>query len=717
MRERFLAGWIAVLRTILVLWAGSAALAQEAREELQRREVLEEVVVTATKREALLFRLPYAGRSFSSDEILNRKQSRTAPEVLQDSPSVLVQKTAFGQASPYIRGFTGYRNVFLIDGIRLNQSVFRDGPNQYWSTVDHLFLDREELVLGPASVLYGSDAIGGAVNAIPRRRESFEPGFHLGGRLYARYASAEDSTMERLELEGNHGKTVGFLGGVSVKSFGDLVAGRGSGELPNTGYDQYDFDFRVDWYPSDTLQWTVAYQHTAQDDVPRTHTTIYSVPFHGTEVGTELRRDHDQWRDLLYSRWTWTEANALFDRSELTLSWHGQGEKRDRVRTGGRRDESGFDVNTWGAALQLEKSTDLGELTYGADYYYDDVDSWRRNYRDGALDSVEIQGPVGDDARYGLFGAYAQDEFRLVGIDWIAGARATYENARANRVDNPEVEGSDPNTPGNVISISDHNASLVGSLRGSAPIAGEEWRLYFGVSQGFRAPNLSDLTTFDSTSVVEVPTEDLDPENFVQFELGLKTAADRFSGRVGSYVTIIQDMIVRSPTGEEIDGTPVVRKDNVGDGWVAGIELEGRFAVTEDWIAFGGLWWQDGEVDQYVLPDGKKVRKPIDRLMPLSGVAGIRYEPRMEPFWVEFFTRFADNQDDLSLRDETDTQRIPPGGTPGWATLNVRAGVDLSEHATLVAAVENIADRDYRIHGSGQNEPGTNFIASLEFRF
>jgi len=724
--RRFLAGWTVV---VLAGWAG-AQDDEETREPERRvdREVhgeevqedrreLGEVVVTATRREELLFTLPFSGRSFDEREILSEKQARTVPEILQDTPSVLVQKTATGQGSPFLRGFTGYRNVFLIDGIRLNNSTFRSGPNQYWSTVDHLMLDRLELVFGPASVLYGSDAIGGAVNAIPSRPTDLESGFHLGGRAYARYASAEDSFIERVEVQGNQGSKIAFLGGLSMKSFGDLRAGRDSGELQNTAYDQFDADFRVDYRPYEGLEWTLAYQHTGQDDVPRTHRTIRAVPFHGTSAGSEIRRDLDQRRDLAYSRWTLTESGPFYDRATFTLSFQRQEQKRDRLRSGARRDLSGFDVNTWGAQAQFEKESRFGYWTFGADFYYDEVDSFRRNFVGGSLDSVDIQGPLGDEADYALFGVYVQDEFEAGGIDWIAGVRYTRAEADADRVDNPEVDGSDPTTPGNIISIDDSFDNVVGSIRGSTPLRRDELRLFFGASQGFRTPSLSDLTSFDATSVFEVPTEDLDPENFLSFELGLKTETKNFAGRIAGYYTFIDDLIVRSPTGEIIENTPVVEKDNVGDGHVAGIEVEASYRVTPDWTLFGALGWQSGQVDQFKLPSGQKVDKPLSRLMPLSGIAGARWEPAGGRYFVEAFTRFADDQDRLSLRDRTDTERIPPGGTPGYATLNVRSGVDVSNSLTVSAAVENITDKDYRIHGSGQNEPGTNFIVSVDYRF
>ncbi|MBI4711972.1 MAG: TonB-dependent receptor plug domain-containing protein, partial [Planctomycetes bacterium] len=120
----------------------------------------DEIVVTASRREAKVFDSPYTISVIDSEEIQSRQMSRTTPDILSEEPAVMLQKTSMGQGSPYLRGFTGFRNVFLIDGIRLNNSTFREGPNQYWNTVDPFTIQRLEIVKGPASVLYGSDAIG-----------------------------------------------------------------------------------------------------------------------------------------------------------------------------------------------------------------------------------------------------------------------------------------------------------------------------------------------------------------------------------------------------------------------------------------------------------------------------------------------------------------------------------------------------------------------------
>ena len=193
-----------------------------------------EVLVTATRRADASFDVPWSTSVTGADEITRDRVRRTLPDALLDLPGVMVQKTGYGQASPFIRGFTGYHTVLLVDGIRVNNSTFRSGPNQYWATVDALSVDRLETVRGPASVLYGSDAVGGVVNAVLRRRTTFEPGFHSGARAYLRYATAENSFTTRAEFEGNADR-LGFLAGFNYKAYDDFRAGDDGSRQPQTG--------------------------------------------------------------------------------------------------------------------------------------------------------------------------------------------------------------------------------------------------------------------------------------------------------------------------------------------------------------------------------------------------------------------------------------------------------------------------------------------------
>ena len=193
--------------------AGVCALSLSAMAETnQPANKSDEIIVTASRTEAKPFETAYITDVITSDDIQNRKLSRTMPEIFSSDPSVTVQKTSQGQGSPSIRGFTGFRNLLLIDGIRLNNSVFRDGPNEYWNTIDSFTIGRLEVVKGPASVLYGSDAIGGTVNVLtisPDQSKEFS------ARASERYATADSSNVGRAEVSYAPDKSLRILAGGS----------------------------------------------------------------------------------------------------------------------------------------------------------------------------------------------------------------------------------------------------------------------------------------------------------------------------------------------------------------------------------------------------------------------------------------------------------------------------------------------------------------------
>ena len=125
----------------------------------------------------------------------------------------------------------------------------------------------------------------------------------------------------------------------------------------------------------------------------------------------------------------------------------------------------------------------------------------------------------------------------------------------------------------------------------------------------------------------------------------------------------------------------------------------------------------DGEVDTYPTSYPRRVREPISRLMPLTGEVGLRWDHPSGRLWVEGLATIADRQDDLSTRDMADTGRIPPGGTPSYTVFSLRSGWQIKDNVHLTAALENITDEDYRIHGSGQNEPGRSLNVGVSISF
>ncbi len=670
---------------------------------------------TTLRRAERVFDTPAAVTVLDQDEILRRRAPRSLPDALKALPGVMVQKTAPHQSSPFIRGFTAYQNLMLIDGIRLNNSAFRAGPNQYWSTIDPYSIADLEVVRGPHSVLYGSDAVGGTVNVIPWRRTSFRRGLHVGGAVYSRYASAENAVAVRSQVEGNL-DNIGWAAGVTYKHFGDITSG--AGRQPETGdIDDWAMDARVDIRLSRPWELTFAYQRVRQFDAPRTERTVFSVPFAGTAVGSELERDFDQERDLAYARLSFDGGACCrpISRGHIAVSWHRQAEERDRERTGDRRDLSGFEVDQYGVQVQLESPTRFGRLTYGAEFYHDEVRTFRDDLVAGVPTLSHVQGPLGDDGTYDLLGVYLQDQMSFGFLDVFLGGRLTHAVASADRVDDPAVAGNDPATPGNIISVSNDWTDFVASLRAIYHI-NRRVNVFGGVSQAFRAPTLHDLTALDSTSVVETPAPGLSSEKYLSFEAGVKWDYPAISGYTALWYTVLDDAIIRSPTGASIMGVPEVRKDNIGDGYAWGFEAEVAWRFHCCWMAFANATWMDSEVDQLDTA-GNLVKRPLSRNMPFASTLAVRYGRPTSRLWGQAEWLYSAKADKLSFRDETDSRRIPPGGTPSWSVFNVRAGYLLREGRFVTLGVENLFDENYRIHGSGQNEPGRQIVVAFGAEF
>lgn len=666
-----------------------------------------ETVVTASRRETSELEAPWSVAEVDARRILEQAY-RSTPQTLRDVPGVMVQETSYGQGSPYIRGFTGFRTVLLVNGVRLNHSAMREGPNQYWSTLDPFSVARYELVMGPASVAWGSDAIGGVLQAFSKGPFDLgDPGGRpFAGELYYRYATADTSHVAHLDLVGRLAEGTGLYVGVSGKDFGDVRAGEPTGEQPNTGYDEWDASLKLEHYVADDQRLVLGYQRVAQNDVPRTHSTVFAVPFEGTSVGSDLRRDLSQDRELVYLQLHGEDLGGAIERYRAGVSWQRQDEVRNRVRGSLARERQGFDLDTLGLTFDATtERTELGRITFGADWYHDEVDSFSS--------TNPVQGPVADDASYDLVGAFVQSELDLAErVAMTVGGRFEHAAADADAVLDPLTSTR--------TSLEDDWSSVVGSVRFLYRLVEDSLHAFAGVSQGFRAPNLSDLTRFDTarSNEFEIPAPGLDPEHFVQFEVGLKQRGERFSGEVALFYTDIEDQIVRVPTGN-VNGVGEfeITKRNAGDGYVYGVELQASLAVDEAWELFGSVAYQEGEVDTFPTSAPVEEREPLDRLMPLTGRLGLRWSDEEDRGYVESSLDLTADADRLSTRDQADTQRIPPGGTPGYAVLDLRGGWRLSEAVRLEVALENVFDEDYRIHGSGSNQPGRNLILGLVLTF
>lgn len=674
---------------------------------MQRHELpLEQMLVTAARSEASVTALPYQIDVLDQQQ-LQRQLPRNLPEALVNVPGVVVQKTANGQGSPFIRGFTGYRTLALIDGVRYNNSVYRDGPSEYFSLIDSQSLQQIELLRGPASTLYGSDAIGGALNLHSQsssyldRRDGQS---YVAGALWSRYASAEDSLIGRAEIDTGVGGGWGLKGGYSGKDFGDVDAAD-LGVQAKTGYSESAWDLRFDKVLSD--QWDLTYLHQSleQDDVWRTHSTIYAISFAGTEVGSDLRRLKDQQRQLDYLKLRGEDISSAVDNLQITVSRQHWREEGERVKGGGKGIEDWFDSSMWGLDLQLQSQFDSLSLTYGFDYYLDKVDTGRIDYNsDGSVDRVRIQGPVGDDSEFAQGGIYLQANVDL-SERWLLSLGSRYNTVAA------DVRRFEDPATGQPASYRDDCNSWVSSVRSSFDLS-DRWILWGGISQSFRAPNIADISRYGGSrsNELEIAATELEPEEFLTGEIGVKLQGDRLAGSASIFYTDMDDYIASTPTGRILQDDQIeVSKQNAASGYIEGIELsltyDLGYALSGDWSLYGNYTYLEGELTSVIDSTAAiAVTEPYSRLMPATFHGGISWDA--SDYWARLTLTHADKADKLSAGDKQDTQRIPPSGTPAYTVVNLETGWQLSEQVQLTAAVRNLSDEAWRSHGSGSNEPG-----------
>jgi outer membrane receptor protein involved in Fe transport len=635
-----------------------------------------------------LFDTPAAASIRTRQEI----QERQAPDMfhaLQNEVGVLMQSTAAGQASPFIRGLTGQQVLILVDGIRLNNSYFRRGPNQYFNTIDPGSIDHIEVLRGQGSVLWGSDAIGGAINVVTRGPDpwrALSTGSYLGREFTQYYNTADSGSYSRMNVEGWMG-TGGVFAGGSFLNVRDLDTGFDNlSRQPGTNYQQYAGDIKLN-YLLDESQWlTVCMQHFEQEDVPRSDRFPgYPQDRNNSNTFGGAQFFDPQQRDLGYIRYQSLDAfGGSLDALTFTASYHRQREIQTRGVPTTRFQET--DVETTG--LQMVGVRDLGvygKWTSGVDWYYDDIDSPFGGSARGPI--------VPDDAYYRRTGWF---------LNWDVSLTERLGATAGVRYESIETAGT-PVVMDTPIFINPSYDDWIGQI-GLVYELDPAVHLVGNISEGFRAPNLDDLMANNPNVLQQgqsLPSLGLTPEHSINYEVGIKTNFDRLRTQTFVYWIDLQDNIV------SITAAPNTFESANQDSFLQGVEFDGELLVSRDWAIYGNYWYTYGK--------NLVIDAPLSRIPPMQGILGLRYrDPGLRSYFA-LYTWMSDRQDRLDpVRDVTD-ERIPIGGTPGFATLNVRCGRTLGccDQHQLSLSLENITDQPYLVHGSGVL--GTGFTARFGY--
>ena len=757
----------------LLLIGISFASSQEDKTESPPIELEEITVITRAQKDT--FRTPNAVSVIDRAQI-ERMNAPTTPRILSETVGVWSQQTTVGQGSPLLRGLTGYQAFLAIDGVRLNNSTFRSGPNQYLVTTSPDSLDRIEVLRGAGSMLYGSGAMGGVISMFTKDTiaDSATDDWSIQSRAFTRFASGSSERLGRLEVTGSQ-KRFGFSLGASARWFGNINPGSGydlhyknrkfeivtdkvkgvqvsegppkdvpdrwliDSETP-LDWNAYDSDAKLSYKLTDTSTVNLAYQLWRQPKTPR--------------YDKIAPREYDEFffepqdRDLLYATYVSKPESVVIDQIQFTTSFHRQKEGRNELKRDTTERRERFDtVNTVGISAQVTNSSlPHHRVVAGGEFYLDTLSSQtiETNIETGTETVDDTKGRFIDDSQFWDANLYVQDEIELHDrLELTLGGRYTLYNTHAD-LSVRDSQFEEFNQSGNALTGS---AGVVASVTdGLNAVA--------NFATSFRAPSLNDTTAVEVTNEgIDSPSPDLKSEKGWTAEGGLKA---RYSWLIGSLTLFhgrVNDLVTRVPVEDayagkslpslikEIQqnnpGIDVYVFDNVDEVQIQGIELAGMVPIQNSWSVYGNAMFTRGKVlviNGKVPDPDKPWEERTRREPPLNGMVGIRWQPPAQRFWGEFFVRGATDQRRLNRSDIRDP-RIPGTtrdtsevkfdsngeaigqGSPGWVTLNLRGGVQVTEYNRLTLALENLLDKRYREHGSGINAPGFNVIVSLDNRF
>ena len=647
----------------------------------QESSRIENILVIGSRYQASELQTPQAVSQIQASRIAERAY-RTTPQALSHQPGVMVQKTAHGQGSPFIRGLTGKQVLILVDGMRLNNSTFRFGPNQYLSTVPVNVIERLEVLRGPAAALYGSDALGGVINLITSMEgvENFK-------RLESTYGSSDNERSLALSGAQVLGRWV-VRGSAGRRDFDDVNGGGDLGEQNYTGYKERHAFASALHKLDDGGRWGINFSQSTQIDVPRTDKYINDSERYLFE--RQARRSFNTFADL--------PLDALIaDNMKVRLERQVQTEHVFRQRFGSDLVRHVHDqVTTDGFNLQFDRSIGQHLLLYGVEVYRDEVDSRGRRSLGGVVQSRS--GSFPDDSRYTTAAGFSHLSLSI-GERALVDVTLRYSEFRA------EASLTDYGK------LDERYRDLTGSLRGSYELL-PGTRIFAGISSGFRAPNLDDLAVLKSTNEgVDVPSPGLDPEQLINYELGIKHAGKRWQTTFVAFDSRFTDLIERKPglyrgltfiddDGDQIwdpneDG--VVQKFNIGKARMYGLEFDSTTRLTDHVQATLAI--------SYIRGKNEISDEPLSRVPPLQAILSLRREFPASRSWIEGLLHAAKAQHRVSARDAADP-RIGIDGTPGFAAVSLNAGTRVGKRHQVALSLNNLLDQKHKMHGSGVYEPG-----------
>lgn len=718
-----------------------------------KSEQLQEVFLSASKTKELRKRIAEQVAVISIKEI-QKKAPQTSADMLAEIPGIKVQKSQMGGGSPVLRGMEANRVLLVVDGVRMNNAIYRKGHLQNSITVSPNMLDRTEVIFGPSSVVYGSDALGGVIHYYTRT-PMISDKFYSNSSLLSRYSSVNNEITTQAGIELSFKKFASYTS-VSYSKFDDLKMGKNRrhgfdnwGKVfeysnntenyynpdplinsnpniqRNTGYDQIDLLQKFNIPLSKSTNVIVNFQYGSSSDIPR------------FDKLTERRED-----ELRYAEWFYGPQKRLLLSSQLELNpeknWLNNGTitaayqniKESRInrsfgslnRTVRNEEVDVFSLNG-DFAVPLTKDR---ILSYGVDFSHNDVISTPRGETLEVIGN-EITGISGNfpvQSRYADGGSsytssaayvnYRQDISKKSTLN--TGIRFTKTNLKATWIDNTFID-----LPDSDISL---NNSAVTVTAGYVFKPADHLQINGVLSSGFRSPNIDDVGKVrEKGGDVTVPNINLEPEFAYNAELGFIKYFNEKKFLVGltTYYTLIDNYIIRKDY--TLNGSSTILFDGEVGNVVANVNNDQAYIVGCTFTLKGNISDSFKTKASATYTKGKTydTDEPLSSIPPVFGMLEFSYEKQKFEMSIDLKFNGRKKLKDYNLSEGIDNLEQTPFdsntgsyfGTPSWATLNFQSKLRLTKNLDLQLLADNIFDIHYKEFASGISAPGRNFSISI----
>jgi len=707
---------------------------------LSKRNILfDEFIISATKSRESKQILPYKV-SVLQREDLRTNPSQTAADILLETGNITVQKTQSGGGSPILRGFEANKILLVVDGVRMNNAIYRSGHLQNAITIDQAILDRTEVIFGPSSLIYGSDALGGVIHYYtkdPKLSENKNPIF--SGDTYAQYSTANNGKVGHLDFNIG-GEKFGSLTSITYKDLGNIRIGSNRNlfygdwgktlhyvkQMPDgsdsmfvnqneliqhyTSYRQADFLQKFRYRQTEFIDWIINLQYSTSSDIDRLDklndynsdgTLKYAEYYYGPQnrllasVKNVNRNDNN-----FFTNATSIFAYQRIDEERVSRKFR-SADRLTQLET----------VNVLSLNIDFLKVWDADKkLNYGYDLIYNNVGSGA-HYTDistGMIIPAQTRYPSGgshtlSSSIYGSYKKIFTDKLVL-----NAGLRYNY-SLMQSVFNNPDL-------PFDTTRI--NNGALTGSLSlvyHPSPM----WQINGILSSGYRNPNVDDYGKIRAKDdYIIVPNPDIKPEYTYNAEAGISRVLEGFLRMDAvAYYTLITDAIVR--TDYSLNGQDSMLYD--GDLY----KISANYNANLAHIYGVSLNVVSDLYNNIVMKASMNITKgrnltddvPLGHIPPVFGRVSITYDYkkfRFESFVYYNGWKFADS---FSPYGEDNEDEGTMFGYPSWWTFNINTSYRINDHLTARFAIENILDQFYKPFASAVSAPGRNFVFTLRAGF